>query len=130
MQDDDTARRPAPQPSPSPKKPVNDNANLARPPANDNNDPIKRAALARKGSPFLNTAQAAFYIGIKERTLEEMRRAGRGPFWRLHARFIRYHIDDLDEWSRTNGHGPKPPNGSSTPPTTSRTPPSPPHIRH
>jgi hypothetical protein len=98
--------------------------------ANDNDDAIKRATLARKGSPFLNTAQAAFYIGIKERTLEEMRRGGRGPFWRLHARFIRYHIDDLDAWSRNNGHGPKPPNGGETPPVTPKLPPLSPHIRH
>ena len=129
MQDEDTAKKPDPQPPPSSKQPSNDNTNLARPPANDNDDAIKRAALARKGSPFLNTAQAAFYIGIKERTLEEMRRAGRGPFWRLHARFVRYHIDDLDVWSRNNGHGPKPPNGGGAPPTTPK-PLSPPHIRH
>lgn len=123
MQEDDTAGRPAR----SSKPPANDNTNLARPNANDNDDPIKRAALARKGSPFLNTAQAAFYIGIKERTLEEMRRAGRGPFWRLHARFIRYHIDDLDAWSRSNGHDPNPSNGGGAP---SKNPPAPAHARH
>lgn len=130
MQDEDTAKKPAPQPSPSSKRPANDNPNLARPAANDNDDAIKRAALARKGSPFLNTAQAAFYIGIKERTLEEMRRAGRGPLWRLHARFIRYHIDDLDTWSRSNGHDPNPSNGGGTPPRPPKTPPLPAHNRH
>jgi hypothetical protein len=117
MQDEESARNPTSQPS-------------SKKPANDNDDAIKRAALARRGSPFLNTAQAAFYIGIKERTLEEMRRGGRGPFWRLHARFIRYHIDDLDAWSRDNGHGPKPQNGSGTPPATPKPPLLPPHIRH
>jgi hypothetical protein len=130
MQDDDSARKQALQSSPSARRPANDNPNLTHPPANDNEDAIKRAALARKGSPFLNTAQAAFYIGIKERTLEEMRRAGRGPFWRLHARFIRYHIDDLDQWSRSNGHDPNPSNDGGIPPRPPKPPPLPAHNRH
>jgi hypothetical protein len=70
--------------------------------SDNEDDAVKRAANARKGSPFLNASQAAFYIGLQERTLEEMRRDGRGPKWRRHSRFIRYHIDDLDEYSRTN----------------------------
>jgi len=69
----------------------------------DEDDAIKRAARARKGSPFLNTAQAAHYVGLAERTLETMRRQGQGPAFRRHGRFIRYHIDDLDAWSRRNG---------------------------
>lgn len=66
-------------------------------------DEVARAARARKGSPFLNTAQAAHYIGLHARTLENMRWKGLGPKFRRHGRFIRYHIDDLDEWSRSNG---------------------------
>jgi hypothetical protein len=69
----------------------------------DEDDAINRAARARKGSPFLNTAQAAHYVGLAERTLETMRGEGTGPAFRRHGRFIRYHIDDLDTWSRTNG---------------------------
>lgn len=72
----------------------------------DDDDPNARAARARKGSPFLNTAQAAFYIGLNWRTLEQMRWKGLGPRFRRHGRFIRYHIDDLDDWSRTNGQIP------------------------
>ena len=64
-------------------------------------DEIMRAAQAR--SPFLNTAQAAHYIGLSYRTLEQMRWNGLGPDYRRHGRFIRYHIDDLDDWSRSNG---------------------------
>jgi len=64
-------------------------------------DEIMRAAQARKGSPFLNTAQAAHYIGLSYRTLEQMRWNGVGPSFRRHGRFIRYHIDDLDQWSRS-----------------------------
>ncbi len=65
----------------------------------DEDDAIARAARARKGSPFLNTAQAAHYIGLAERTLETMRSEGTGPRFRRHGRFVRYHIDDLDTWS-------------------------------
>jgi len=66
-------------------------------------DEILRAANARKGSPFLNTAQAAFYVGLSRRTLEKMRTAGDGPRFRKHGRYVRYHIDDLDQWSKTHG---------------------------
>jgi len=69
----------------------------------DEDDAINRAARARKGSPFLNTAQAAHYVGLAERTLETMRGQGQGPSFRRHGRFIRYHIDDLDAWSRRSG---------------------------
>lgn len=62
----------------------------------DEND---RAARARKGSPFLDTAQAAFYVGLSRRTLEKMRVVGGGPQFRKHGRYVRYHIDDLDAWS-------------------------------
>ncbi|WFP65640.1 MULTISPECIES: helix-turn-helix domain-containing protein [unclassified Mesorhizobium] len=63
-------------------------------------DENERAARAKKGSPFLNTAQAAFYIGLSQRTLEKMRIKGYGPKFRKHGRFVRYHIDELNEWSK------------------------------
>lgn len=66
-------------------------------------DEISRAALAKKGSPFLNTDQAAFYVGLSRRTLEKMRIVGGGPRFRKHGRYVRYHIDDLENWSL--GHG-------------------------
>lgn len=62
-------------------------------------DEIIRAANAKKGSPFLDTAQAAHYVGLSRRTLEKMRVAGGGPKFRKHGRYVRYHIDDLDGWS-------------------------------
>jgi predicted DNA-binding transcriptional regulator AlpA len=58
-----------------------------------------RATNARRGSPFLNTDQAALYIGLSHRTLERMRNRGNGPDYRKHGSFVRYHIDDLDDWS-------------------------------
>jgi hypothetical protein len=63
-------------------------------------DDVARAGKAKRGSPFLNTAQAAFYVGLSLKTLEIMRSEHRGPEFRRHGRYIRYHIDDLDTWSR------------------------------
>jgi len=62
-------------------------------------DALIRAAKAKLGSPFLTTAQAAHYLGLSPRTLERMRRQGRGPKWRRHGHAIHYHIDDLDAWN-------------------------------
>ena len=50
-------------------------------------------------SPFLTTHQAAEYIGLKRRTLEKMRVSGGGPPYRKHGRYVRYHIDELKDWS-------------------------------
>lgn len=66
-------------------------------------DDIARAARAKKGSPFLSTEQAAFYLGLSARKLQQMRAAGTGPSYRRHSRYVRYHIDDLDAWSKDSG---------------------------
>lgn len=63
-------------------------------------DEIARAARAKKGCPFLSTEQAAFYLGLSARKLQQMRAAGKGPNFRRHSRYVRYHIDDLDSWSK------------------------------
>ena len=63
-------------------------------------DDIARAARAKKGSPFLSTEQAAFYLGLSPRKLQAFRAAGDGPRFRRHSRYVRYHIDDLDAWSK------------------------------
>lgn len=63
-------------------------------------DDIARAARAKKGSPFLSTEQAAFYLGLSARKLQAMRGQGIGPSFRRHSRYVRYHIDDLDAWSK------------------------------
>ncbi|MDC7682148.1 helix-turn-helix domain-containing protein [Asticcacaulis sp. BYS171W] len=66
---------------------------------------IDRATAAKKGSPFLNTAQAAFYVGLSRRTLERMRKRDIGPRFRKHGNFVRYHIDDLNAWSLEKSNG-------------------------
>ena len=63
-------------------------------------DDIARAARAKKGSPFLSTEQAAFYLGLSPRKLQQMRALGTGPLFRRHSRYVRYHIDELESWSR------------------------------
>ena len=63
-------------------------------------DEVGRAASARKGTPFLSTEQAAFYLGLSARTLQRLRGEGRGPRFRRHTRYVRYHIEDLDAWSK------------------------------
>ena len=68
----------------------------------DEPDDNVRAEAARKGSPFLNTQQAAHYLGISFRTLEDMRDRGEGPPFRKHGRQFRYHIVDVDAWSLAN----------------------------
>ena len=66
-------------------------------------DDIARAARAKKGSPFLSTEQAAFYLGLSARKLQQMRASSAGPSFRRHSRYVRYHIDDLDSWSKGEG---------------------------
>lgn len=52
--------------------------------------------------PFLNTVEAAAWLRLTKNTLEKMRVQGRGPEYRKHGRYVRYHIEDLVEWSHAN----------------------------
>lgn len=67
-------------------------------------DPVARAGIARRGSPYFNTAQAAHYLQLSERRLKQMRGDGIGPAYSRIGRIIRYHIDDLDGWMRARLH--------------------------
>jgi hypothetical protein len=69
-------------------------------------DEIVRAVAARKGSPFLSSAQAAAYLKCGERKMRRMRAACTGPRYRLHGGRIQYHVDDLIFWSRSNASEP------------------------
>lgn len=68
-------------------------------------DEIQRAALAKRGSPYLNTDQAAAHLGLSRRSLQKLRSKGSGPVFRRHSRIVQYHIDDLVEWSNTRASG-------------------------
>ena len=52
--------------------------------------------------PFLNTVEAASWLRLTKNTLEKMRVQGRGPEYRKHGRYVRYHIEDLVDWSKAN----------------------------
>jgi hypothetical protein len=70
-------------------------------------DENARAQRARRGTPFLNTDQAAAYLGFSRRLLQKLRARGEGPQYRRHSRFVQYHIDDLDAWSVAHAGGEK-----------------------
>lgn len=48
---------------------------------------------------FYTTREAASFLILKPNTLEKMRVYGGGPIYRKHGRHVRYHIDDLNDWS-------------------------------
>lgn len=68
-------------------------------------DQRPRTARHMPQRPFLNTPQAAHYVGLSARHLERMRSRGGGPRFRRHGRFVFYHVEDLDAWSEANAGG-------------------------
>jgi len=52
--------------------------------------------------PYLTVEQAAGRLKLKPNTLDRWRHEGRGPTFRVHGRRIVYHVDDLEEWSKSN----------------------------
>lgn len=53
-------------------------------------------------NPFLTVAEAAAYLRLRKRTLDNMRWMGTGPKFRKHGGRILYHKDDLTEWSKNS----------------------------
>ncbi len=68
---------------------------------NSKNKSAKRKKFTRK-SPFLITTEAAEYLQLKKRTLENMRWRGQGPKYRKHGGRVCYHVDDLEDWSQAS----------------------------
>ncbi len=59
------------------------------------NDPAE--SKTRLQSPLVDENQAAEYLGVSARTLQEWRVTGHGPrFAALSARCVRYRLEDLD----------------------------------
>ena len=56
-------------------------------------------------SPFLTANEAAQYLRLEERTLNNMRWRGEGPHWRKHGGKVIYHRSDLDGWSCEHDFG-------------------------
>lgn len=57
-------------------------------------------------SPYLTTEEAARYLRIQKRTLDNMRWKGEGPKYRKHGGRICYHIDALRGWSKNRENDP------------------------
>lgn len=50
-------------------------------------------------SEYLNSAQAAAFLGLTEAGMETMRKEGRGPrFVRASQKLVRYRVQDLRDW--------------------------------
>jgi hypothetical protein len=52
-------------------------------------------------SPFLTPKEAAIFLRLKRRTLDNMRCLGYGPRFRKHGGRIFYHKDDVAAWSES-----------------------------
>jgi hypothetical protein len=50
-------------------------------------------------TPFLTVDEAADYLRLKKRTLDNMRWMGTGPKFRKHGGRIFYELGELKEWS-------------------------------
>lgn len=62
------------------------------------------ARVSEIDSPWMDTDEAAAYIGSTRNTLRAWRARGRGPkFHNVRTRMIRYHRDDLDGFVRSGG---------------------------
>ncbi len=51
---------------------------------------------------FLNSKQAADYLGLNPNTLAKMRVYGNGPKYRKHGFRVLYAFDDLNAWSEAS----------------------------
>ena len=65
-----------------------------------------RAEDTRAGEPrYLDTKQAAAYLGLSDKTLEKLRVSGRGPRYAKAGRRVIYDRGDLDEWVAARKRG-------------------------
>ena len=58
------------------------------------------AYQANSESPYLSVAEAAQYLRLKRRTLDNLRWSGGGPKYRKHGGRVLYRRDDLEAWSQ------------------------------
>lgn len=64
-----------------------------------NGIPQPRAKRRHIDSPYKTVDEAAEYLRLNPRTLNNMRCAGKGPCFHKHGRRVLYHIDELARWS-------------------------------
>jgi hypothetical protein len=48
---------------------------------------------------FLTVRQAADFLALKKRTLDNMRWMGTGPYFRKHGGRVYYDVRELEDWS-------------------------------
>ena len=65
-------------------------------------DDVRDARAATRGSPYLTAKQAAFHLGLSDRSINNMRYRGTGPRFVRIGRSIRYHIRDLEAFVRAS----------------------------
>lgn len=53
-------------------------------------------------SPYLVLEEAALFLRLNPRTLDNMRTRGVGPIYCKHGGRVVYHRDDLDTWSKSS----------------------------
>lgn len=53
-------------------------------------------------SPYVNTKQAAKYLGLSHQYLEIARHKGDGPQYIKLAKAVRYRLEDLDDWMKSH----------------------------
>ncbi|PWG03298.1 helix-turn-helix domain-containing protein [Sphingosinicella humi] len=62
---------------------------------------VVREELGKPVSPWLDTEQAAAYLGSTPGTMKNWRATGHGPRYHLiQTRLVRYHVEDLDRFVR------------------------------
>ena len=50
-------------------------------------------------TPYMDTQQAATYLGVSRRSLEKWRLTGAGPVFRRFGRRRLYNVADLESWA-------------------------------
>lgn len=67
--------------------------------AKDLSEDNKRTRPPLVESPYFWASEAALYLRISLRALENFRATGEGPAYRKHGGRIVYHREDLERWS-------------------------------
>lgn len=61
--------------------------------------PQQKRQQGQIDSPYKTVEEAAEYLRLNPRTLNNMRCAGKGPCFHKHGRRVLYHVDELVKWS-------------------------------
>jgi hypothetical protein len=58
--------------------------------------------MPKPKSPYCKVREAAAFLRLRPRTLDNFRWRGIGPKYRKHGGQVVYHIQDLIDWSQSN----------------------------